>query len=45
MYKTYLSLHTIILASVPVSLFNGISAFVDYQMPNPSLYKNSSDSI
>ena len=28
-----------------VSLFNGISAFVGYVMPKPSLLKNSSDII
>ena len=28
-----------------VSLFNGISTFVGYLMPKPSLLKNSTDSI
>ena len=30
---------------VSVSLFNGISTFVGYLLPNPPLYKNSSSTI
>ena len=32
-------------ANILVSLFNGISTFVDYLMPNLSLLKNSSGNI
>ena len=34
-----------IIYSITVSSFNGISAFVGYLMPKPSVYKNSSGTI
>ena len=40
---TYLTNYSIIGRLVP--LFNVVSVFMDYSMPDPFLYKNSSDTI